>query len=79
MNLANLGPPLAPQGGDADAVFLLESGATLKNAIIGKDQIEGVHCKGACTVQVRRKYITCRPCACAYVQDLTERLVDRRL
>jgi len=23
----------------------------LKNAIIGKDQIEGVHCEGACTVQ----------------------------
>ncbi|KAI1440338.1 polysaccharide lyase family 3 protein [Annulohypoxylon stygium] len=39
------------EGGDADAVFLLEDGATLKNAIIGKDQIEGVHCKGACTIE----------------------------
>lgn len=39
------------EGGDADAVFLLENGATLKNAIIGKDQIEGVHCKGACTIE----------------------------
>lgn len=39
------------EGGDADAVFLLESGATLKNAIIGADQIEGVHCKGTCTVE----------------------------
>ncbi|KAF2018789.1 polysaccharide lyase family 3 protein [Aaosphaeria arxii CBS 175.79] len=39
------------EGGDADAVFLLEDGATLKNAIIGKDQIEGVHCKGSCTIQ----------------------------
>ena len=39
------------EGGDADAVFLLENGATLKNAIIGKDQIEGVHCKGSCTIQ----------------------------
>ncbi|KAI2463715.1 polysaccharide lyase family 3 protein [Annulohypoxylon bovei var. microspora] len=39
------------EGGDSDAVFLLEDGATLKNAIIGKDQIEGVHCKGACTVE----------------------------
>jgi hypothetical protein len=39
------------EGGDADAVFQLENGATLKNAIIGKDQIEGVHCKGSCTIQ----------------------------
>ncbi|POS73400.1 pectate lyase [Diaporthe helianthi] len=39
------------EGGDSDAVFILENGATLKNAIIGKDQIEGVHCKGACTVE----------------------------
>jgi hypothetical protein len=39
------------EGGDADAVFLLEDGATLKNAIIGKDQIEGVHCKGSCTIE----------------------------
>lgn len=39
------------EGGEADAVFVLENGATLKNAIIGKDQIEGVHCKGACTVE----------------------------
>ncbi|PVI05953.1 polysaccharide lyase family 3 protein [Periconia macrospinosa] len=39
------------EGGDADAVFLLENGATLKNAIIGKDQAEGVHCKGSCTIE----------------------------
>ncbi|KAI1086416.1 polysaccharide lyase family 3 protein [Rostrohypoxylon terebratum] len=39
------------EGGDADAVFLLEDGATLKNAIIGKDQIEGVHCKGSCRIE----------------------------
>ncbi|KAI0116163.1 polysaccharide lyase family 3 protein [Hypoxylon sp. NC0597] len=39
------------EGGDADAVFQLEEGATLKNAIIGADQIEGVHCKGACTIE----------------------------
>lgn len=39
------------EGGDADAVFILENGATLKNAIIGKDQIEGVHCKGSCTIE----------------------------
>ncbi|KAI1409297.1 polysaccharide lyase family 3 protein [Hypoxylon sp. FL1857] len=39
------------EGGDSDAVFELEDGATLKNAIIGADQIEGVHCKGACTIE----------------------------
>ncbi|OTA52286.1 polysaccharide lyase family 3 protein [Hypoxylon sp. EC38] len=39
------------EGGDSDAVFQLEEGATLKNAIIGADQIEGVHCKGACTIE----------------------------
>lgn len=39
------------EGGDADAVFILADGATLKNAIIGPDQIEGVHCKGSCTIE----------------------------
>ena len=39
------------EGGDKDAVFLLADGATLKNAIIGADQIEGVHCLGACTIE----------------------------
>ncbi|KAF9888480.1 hypothetical protein FE257_008587 [Aspergillus nanangensis] len=39
------------EGGDSDAVFRLEDGATLKNAIIGADQIEGVHCDGSCTVE----------------------------
>ena len=39
------------EGGDSDAVFLIENGGTLKNAIIGKDQIEGVHCKGSCTIE----------------------------
>jgi pectate lyase len=38
------------EGGDSDAVFILENGATLKNVIIGKDQIEGVHCKGSCNI-----------------------------
>jgi hypothetical protein len=37
--------------GDADAVFLLESGATLQNVIIGKNQQEGVHCLGPCTLR----------------------------
>lgn len=39
------------EGGDSDAVFLLQDGATLKNAIIGADQSEGVHCLGSCTIQ----------------------------
>ncbi|CAD0110919.1 unnamed protein product, partial [Aureobasidium uvarum] len=33
------------EGGNSDAVFVLEDGAVLKNAIIG------VHCLGACTIQ----------------------------
>ncbi|KAG8970987.1 hypothetical protein FRC05_011562 [Tulasnella sp. 425] len=36
--------------GAADAVFILESGATIQNVIIGKDQAEGIHCNGPCTL-----------------------------
>ncbi|KAG4084553.1 hypothetical protein H8356DRAFT_966148 [Neocallimastix lanati (nom. inval.)] len=40
------------EGGSKDAVFRLESGATLKNVIIGADSIEHVHCIGdGCTVE----------------------------
>ncbi|KAL0633629.1 hypothetical protein Q9L58_007453 [Maublancomyces gigas] len=39
------------EGGDKDAVFILQAGAVLKNVIIGKDQIEGIHCLGSCTIQ----------------------------
>jgi hypothetical protein len=39
------------EGGNSDAVFLLKDGATLKNVIIGEDQIEGVHCEGSCTIE----------------------------
>ncbi|KAJ5397003.1 hypothetical protein N7509_005116 [Penicillium cosmopolitanum] len=39
------------EGGDKDAVFWVENGGTLKNVIIGSDQIEGVHCMGACTIE----------------------------
>ncbi|EGZ11664.1 hypothetical protein PHYSODRAFT_336175 [Phytophthora sojae] len=44
-------------GGQAEsgwqtAVFMVEPGATLKNVIIGKDQMEGVHCEqSGCTIQ----------------------------
>ncbi|KAF2127064.1 polysaccharide lyase family 3 protein [Dothidotthia symphoricarpi CBS 119687] len=37
--------------GPEDAVFILGSGATLRNAIIGVRQLDGVHCSGACTVR----------------------------
>ncbi|CAG8681843.1 10610_t:CDS:2, partial [Acaulospora colombiana] len=36
--------------GEDAAVFILQAGATLSNVIIGKDQAEGVHCRGACTL-----------------------------
>ncbi|KAL1627229.1 hypothetical protein SLS56_006468 [Neofusicoccum ribis] len=39
------------EGGDSDAVFLVASGGTLKNVIIGAKQSEGVHCLGPCTIQ----------------------------
>ncbi|TDZ53684.1 putative pectate lyase E [Colletotrichum trifolii] len=37
--------------GSDSAVFILENGATLSNVIIGVNQLEGVHCKGACTLK----------------------------
>ncbi|KAH7129536.1 pectate lyase [Dactylonectria estremocensis] len=37
--------------GSKDAVFILEDGATLSNVIIGVNQLEGVHCKGKCTLR----------------------------
>ncbi|KAF9870469.1 pectate lyase [Colletotrichum karsti] len=36
---------------EAAAVFILEPGATLKNAIIGPAQAEGVHCRGPCNIE----------------------------
>ncbi|TMW64580.1 hypothetical protein Poli38472_011461 [Pythium oligandrum] len=40
------------EGGKESAVFLVEPGATLKNVIIGKNQVEGVHCeKHDCTIE----------------------------
>ncbi|KAG6859994.1 hypothetical protein C0995_000756 [Termitomyces sp. Mi166 len=38
------------EGGDSDAVFLLEDGATLSRVVIGANQAEGVHCLGSCTL-----------------------------
>ncbi|KFA70241.1 hypothetical protein S40285_08262 [Stachybotrys chlorohalonatus IBT 40285] len=39
------------EGGDSDAVFILEKGATLSNVVIGPNQIEGVHCNGGCKLE----------------------------
>ncbi|KAF1851571.1 polysaccharide lyase family 3 protein [Cucurbitaria berberidis CBS 394.84] len=36
--------------GSANAVFILENGASISNVIIGADSLEGVHCKGSCTL-----------------------------
>jgi len=39
------------EGGDSDAVFLVEDGATVQNVVIGADQSEGIHCLGSCTLR----------------------------
>uniref|UniRef100_H3GL17 Probable pectate lyase F n=1 Tax=Phytophthora ramorum TaxID=164328 RepID=H3GL17_PHYRM len=40
------------ESGSSTAVFLVEAGGTLKNAIIGKNQMEGVHCdKHDCIIE----------------------------
>lgn len=38
------------EGGEKDAVFVLENGATLSNVVIGPNNGEGIHCKGSCTL-----------------------------
>lgn len=38
------------EGGDKDAVFILESGATIQNVVIGANQAEGIHCLGPCNI-----------------------------
>lgn len=37
--------------GEEDAVFIVEAGGTVQNVIIGPDQAEGIHCRGACTIK----------------------------
>ncbi|RLN89175.1 hypothetical protein BBJ28_00022631 [Nothophytophthora sp. Chile5] len=40
------------ESGSSTAVFLVEAGATLKNVIIGANQMEGVHCDDSdCTIE----------------------------
>ncbi|KAF3910850.1 hypothetical protein ABW20_dc0105713 [Dactylellina cionopaga] len=36
---------------EAAAMFIIEAGGTVKNAIIGPNQGEGIHCRGPCTIQ----------------------------
>ncbi|KAI6708134.1 hypothetical protein PZA11_004601 [Diplocarpon coronariae] len=36
--------------GSDSAVFILNNGASISNVIIGANQLEGVHCRGACTL-----------------------------
>jgi hypothetical protein len=65
------------EGGDADAVFTIKNGGTLKNAIIGKDQIEGVHCEGSCTIEYVSPYSL--DIVNIKLIHLQERLVGRRM
>ncbi|KAB5592858.1 Pectate lyase [Ceratobasidium theobromae] len=39
------------EGGRADAVFVLEPGAVIENTVIGRDNQEGIHCLGPCTIR----------------------------
>ncbi|THV04052.1 pectate lyase [Dendrothele bispora CBS 962.96] len=39
------------EGGDSDAVFLVEKGGVIRNVVIGADQSEGIHCLGSCTLE----------------------------
>ena len=49
---SGLGDCTSVEGGKADAVFLLEKGATLKNVVLGAKSVEHVHCEGdGCTVE----------------------------
>lgn len=36
---------------EAAAMFIIEAGGTVKNAIIGAEQGEGIHCRGPCTIE----------------------------
>ncbi|GKT88714.1 pectate lyase [Colletotrichum tofieldiae] len=38
------------EGGNKDAVFILEEGSTLSNVVIGPNNGEGIHCLGSCTI-----------------------------
>ena len=64
------------EGGDADAVFLLEEGATLSRVIIGANQSEGVHCLGMATFCDHVRHINLLKGSCTldhvYFEDVCE-------
>ena len=60
------------EGGDSDAVFMLESGASLSNCIIGPNQIEGVHCEGGCSLKNVWWSAVCEDAFTVKVQDAGE-------
>nr|AKC92822.1 pecate lyase PL4813 [Alternaria brassicicola]AKC92823.1 pecate lyase PL4813 [Alternaria brassicicola] len=39
------------QEANGDPVFILEDGVTISNLIIGPNQIDGIHCRGRCTLR----------------------------
>lgn len=43
--------------GSANAVFILEDGASIANVIIGADSLEGVHCLGMSALKVVQPYL----------------------
>ncbi|CAE6453953.1 unnamed protein product [Rhizoctonia solani] len=38
------------KGSDSDAVFLVQSGGTVQNVVIGANQAQGIHCIGPCNL-----------------------------
>jgi pectate lyase len=58
--------------GESDAVFVVERGATLRNVIIGKNQMEGVYCKGPCTLEfVCESNLSRKSCKTADLLNMT--------
>lgn len=51
-NLSDRGVSCATQldVGIAEPVFVLENGATIEDVIIGPNAVEGIHCRGSCTI-----------------------------
>lgn len=66
------------EGGDSDAVFQIENGGTLKNVIIGPNQMEGVHCQGSCTLENVWWSAVCEDAFTIKNQDSGETTVRKR-
>lgn len=39
------------QESNGEPVFILEDGVTISNLIVGANQIDGIHCRGSCTIR----------------------------